>query len=158
MPSCKAKKLGKLSEKRYSSNLEVGSPTVSGGFVRLVCRAKKPLGEGARAYGGRVKAPLCNPTGKWSHPVYGEMEITTSDIAECVHHVRNDLPITAGHDHGMSGGELTVIGCLKELIDRGVNGLYAVVTGLLSISCMCSRPAAVGKVCATTPTTPFDRF
>jgi hypothetical protein len=30
-----------------------GSPTVSGGFVRLVYRAKKPLGEGAPAYGCR---------------------------------------------------------------------------------------------------------
>ncbi len=50
------------------------------------------------------------PTGKWNHPAYGEMEINSADIAEFVKNfkanVRNDLPITQGHDNGMSGGEL----------------------------------------------------
>jgi len=71
------------------------------------------------------------PTGKWQHPVYGEMEITSAHIAEFVKNfkdkVRKDLPITAGHDNGMNGGELEAIGWFKELIDRGVKGLYAVV-------------------------------
>jgi phage I-like protein len=71
------------------------------------------------------------PTGKWDHPVYGEMEITPADIAEFVKNfrdkVRLDLRITAGHDNGMSGGELPAIGWFKELYDRGVNGLYAFV-------------------------------
>jgi phage I-like protein len=71
------------------------------------------------------------PTGKWDHPVYGEMEITSADIAEFVKNfkdkVRLDLRITAGHDNGMSGGELPAIGWFKELYDRGVNGLYAFV-------------------------------
>ncbi len=71
------------------------------------------------------------PTGKWDHPAYGEMEITSDDIAEFVRNfkdrVRLDLRITAGHDNGMSGGELPAIGWFKELIDRGVNGLWAVV-------------------------------
>lgn len=71
------------------------------------------------------------PTGAWEHPVYGEMEITSADIAEFVQNfkdrVRKDLRITAGHDNGMSGGELPAIGWFKELIDRGVKGLYAVV-------------------------------
>ena len=71
------------------------------------------------------------PTGKWMHPVYGEMEITSADIAEFVQNfkdkVRLDLPITAGHDNGMSGGELPAIGWFTDLIDRGVNGLNAVV-------------------------------
>ena len=66
------------------------------------------------------------PTGKWSHPVYGEMEITSQHIAEFIQNfrdkVRKDLPITQGHDNGMSRGELPVIGCFKELIDRGVRG------------------------------------
>src|SRR5207244_559163 len=38
------------------------------------------------------------PTGKWDHPVYGEMEITSADIAKFVENfkakVRNDLPIS----------------------------------------------------------------
>lgn len=71
------------------------------------------------------------PTGKWDHPAYGEMEITTADIKEFIANfkakVRRDIPITAGHDNGMSGGELPAIGWFKELYDRGVNGLYAVV-------------------------------
>jgi hypothetical protein len=45
------------------------------------------------------------PTGKWDHPVYGEMEITPADIAEFVQNfsrgVRRDIPITQGHDNGM---------------------------------------------------------
>jgi phage I-like protein len=71
------------------------------------------------------------PTGKWQHPNYGEMEITSATVSEFVQNfkdmVRRDLPITAGHDNGMNGGELEAIGWFKELIDRGVNGLYAVV-------------------------------
>lgn len=71
------------------------------------------------------------PTGKWNHPVYGEMEITSAHVAEFIQNfrdkVRKDLPITAGHDNGFNGGELRAIGWFKELIDRGVNGLFAVV-------------------------------
>src|SRR4051812_32904319 len=71
------------------------------------------------------------PTGEWKHPVYGNMEITPGDIAQFVENFktgpRNDIPITAGHDNGMSGGELPAIGWFKELYDRGVNGLWAVV-------------------------------
>lgn len=71
------------------------------------------------------------PTGKWDHPYFGEIVIDTEDVAEFVtnfkNKVRNDLPITAGHDNGMSGGELPAIGWFRELIDRGVKGLYAVV-------------------------------
>lgn len=71
------------------------------------------------------------PVGEWDHPVYGEMKITTDDIKEFIQNfkdkIRRDLPITAGHDNGMSGGELPAIGWFVDLIDRGVNGLYAVV-------------------------------
>lgn len=71
------------------------------------------------------------PTGKWMHPMYGEMEITPAEIAKFVEnfkaHVRKDLPITAGHNNGMNGGELPAVGWFKDLIDRGVKGLYAVV-------------------------------
>lgn len=71
------------------------------------------------------------PTGKWQHPVYGEMEITPADIKEFVQNfkdkVRRSIPITAGHDNGMSGGELPAIGWFREVYDRGVNGLWAYV-------------------------------
>jgi phage I-like protein len=71
------------------------------------------------------------PTGKWQHPAYGEMEITTADIKEFVQNfkdkVRRDIPITAGHDNGMNGGELPAIGWFREVYDRGVNGLWAYV-------------------------------
>ena len=72
------------------------------------------------------------PTGKWQHPIYGEMEITSAHVAEFVQNfkdkVRLKIPITAGHDNGMSGGELPAVGWFEELIDRGVKGLYAVVS------------------------------
>jgi phage I-like protein len=68
------------------------------------------------------------PTGKWKHPVYGEMEITPAHIAEFVQNFKNkvrlDIPINAGHDNGMSGGELRAIGWFTDAIDRGVNGLW----------------------------------
>src|SRR5215212_105034 len=68
------------------------------------------------------------PVGKWEHPVYGEMEITPAHIAEFVKNfkdkVRLDIPINAGHDNGMSGGELPAIGWFTDVEDRGVNGLW----------------------------------
>ena len=69
------------------------------------------------------------PTGKWNHPYYGEFEITPKMISQmCAYFkegVRKDIPITPGHDNGMSGGELPAVGWFKELIDKGVDGLYA---------------------------------
>ena len=74
------------------------------------------------------------PTGKWNHPAYGEMEITPADITEMKRNfddgVRLDLPITAGHDNGMSGGELPAVAWYGELIDKGVNGLWSTVDWL----------------------------
>lgn len=71
------------------------------------------------------------PTGKWDHPAYGEMEITSKEIAQFVQNfkdkVRLDIPITAGHDNGMNGGELPAIAWFKELEDRGVSGLWGIV-------------------------------
>lgn len=71
------------------------------------------------------------PCGVWDHPAYGLMEITPTNISEFVQNfnagIRRDLPITAGHDNGMSGGELPAIGWFKELINRGQEGLYAKV-------------------------------
>jgi hypothetical protein len=68
------------------------------------------------------------PTGKWDHPAYGEMEITSAHIAEFVKNfkdkVRLKIPITQGHDNGMSGGELPAVGWFTDVIDRGVNGLW----------------------------------
>lgn len=71
------------------------------------------------------------PCGVWDHPSYGLIEITPENISEIVNNfnakVRLDLPITAGHDNGMSGGELPAIGWFRTLIDRGIRGLYGTV-------------------------------
>lgn len=74
------------------------------------------------------------PTGTWDHPAYGEMAIDSKAIAQFVQNfkdkVRLKIPITAGHDTGMGGGEygeLPAIGWFTELIDRGVNGLWGAV-------------------------------
>jgi phage I-like protein len=71
------------------------------------------------------------PVGEWNHPAYGEMKITVEDIGEFIENfnkgIRKDLPITAGHDNGMSGGELPAVGWFVGLINRGGNGLYAAV-------------------------------
>src|SRR5215217_1668458 len=68
------------------------------------------------------------PVGKWDHPAYGEMEITSAHIAEFVRNfkdkVRLAIPITQGHDNGMSGGELPAVGWFTDVEDRGVNGLW----------------------------------
>jgi hypothetical protein len=59
------------------------------------------------------------------------MIIAAADIAQFKKNfddgVRQDIPIAAGHDKGMSGGELPAVGWFKEAIDRGVNGLYCTV-------------------------------
>lgn len=71
------------------------------------------------------------PIGAWEHPEYGPMEITSEHIDEFIKNfkdkVRRDIPITAGHDNGMSGGELPAIGWFKELFSQGVRGLFATV-------------------------------
>lgn len=74
------------------------------------------------------------PTGTWDHPAYGEMEIDSAAIRQFVQNfkdkVRLKIPITAGHDTGMGGGEygeLPAIGWFTELVDRGVNGLWGAV-------------------------------
>lgn len=71
------------------------------------------------------------PTGEWAHPVYGPMVITAADITQFKQNfddgIRRDIPITAGHDNGMSGGELPAVGWFKEAIDRGTGGLYCTV-------------------------------
>lgn len=71
------------------------------------------------------------PTGKWTHWSGSEFEITPDTVKGIIQAfrdgVRKDIPITAGHDNGMSGGELPAVGWFKDLIDRGVKGLYGIV-------------------------------
>lgn len=59
------------------------------------------------------------PIGVWSHPYFGELKITRDDCDEMVRNfnegVKNDLPITAGHDNGMNGGELPAVAWYGEL-------------------------------------------
>jgi phage I-like protein len=71
------------------------------------------------------------PCGEWNHASYGPMKIAPADIAEMKKNfddgVRLDVPITAGHDNGMSGGELPAVAWFTELIDKGYEGLWAKV-------------------------------
>ena len=68
------------------------------------------------------------PTGEWEHWTGETFEITSDTVAAMVANfkdgARKDIPITAGHDFG---NESPAIGWFKELIDRGVNGVYALV-------------------------------
>lgn len=70
------------------------------------------------------------PMGEWDHPMYGPMKIGQKEVAEFKHNfdnnVRLNLPITAGHDNGMSGGELPAIGWFKDIMERA-DGLWGVV-------------------------------
>jgi hypothetical protein len=49
------------------------------------------------------------PTGKWEDPIYGEIEITPANITEFVKSFNAglDIPITQGHDNGISGRRIT---------------------------------------------------
>ncbi|WP_035648698.1 phage protease [Bradyrhizobium sp. ORS 285] len=71
------------------------------------------------------------PCGEWEHPLYGSMKITPADITEMKKNfddgIRLDLPITAGHDNGMSGGELPAVAWYGEVQDRGEDGLWTTV-------------------------------
>lgn len=68
------------------------------------------------------------PTGKWNHPAYGPMVIESSDITQFKKNfdagLRRDIPITEGHE---TFDEKPAIGWFKELIDKGVHGLFATV-------------------------------
>jgi len=69
------------------------------------------------------------PVGEWNHPQYGKIKITEKDIAEFVKNfndgVRNDIPITEGHAN--MGETKPAIGWFKKLINKGRDGLWAVV-------------------------------
>ena len=71
------------------------------------------------------------PVGKWNHPNYGPITISREDIAQFKENfdngLRKGIPITEGHDHGFGSGELPAVGWFTDLIDRGANGLYAIV-------------------------------
>lgn len=66
------------------------------------------------------------PIGRWNHPVYGVLTITSEDIAEFKENfdkgLRKQIPITEGHE---VMDEKPAIGWFTELIDRGGNGLFA---------------------------------
>ncbi len=69
------------------------------------------------------------PVGFWKHPVYGDIKITEDDISEFEKNfnqgVRNDLPITEGHAQGNE--TKPAIGWFKKLINKGRDGLWALV-------------------------------
>lgn len=66
--------------------------------------------------------------GKWNHPFYGPIIIEPQDIAQFKMNfdagVRRDIPITEGHE---TMDEKPAIGWFKELIDKGTEGLWAVM-------------------------------
>ncbi len=68
------------------------------------------------------------PVGRWNHPAYGPIVITREDISEFKANFDKDLrkgiPITEGHE---VMDEKPAMGWFKELIDRGANGLYAII-------------------------------
>lgn len=68
------------------------------------------------------------PVGKWNHPTYGKMEITADDIDQFIQHfdqgLRKGIPITEGHE---VADEKPAVGWFKKLINKGAEGLYAVV-------------------------------
>ena len=68
------------------------------------------------------------PVGEWDHPAYGQMKITEKDIAEFVENfdagLRNDIPINEGHE---VMDEKPAIGWFKQLVNKGSDGLWAVV-------------------------------
>src|SRR5688572_10161682 len=84
------------------------------------------------AEGGEPPAEIqILPVGSWDHPFYGKFSITEQDIEEYKQtfdgNVRRDISINAGHDNGMSGGELPAVGWFKELINKGSDGLWATI-------------------------------
>ncbi len=69
------------------------------------------------------------PVGTWKHPAYGKIEISEKDIKEFIKNfdsdIRKELPITEGHSVGEQ--ELPAIGWFKQLINKGREGLWAIV-------------------------------
>ncbi len=69
------------------------------------------------------------PYGTWDHPQYGEITIDEEALEEFQRNfevgVRNDIPITEGHSVG--GEEKPAVGWFKDLINKGRQGLWAVV-------------------------------
>jgi cation transport regulator ChaB len=69
------------------------------------------------------------PKGKWSHPVYGMISIDEKDLNDFKENfegnIRKELPITEGHSVGEE--EKPAIGWFKKVINKGRDGLWAVV-------------------------------
>ncbi len=69
------------------------------------------------------------PYGFWNHPTYGKIEITQKNLKDFVENfekgIRRDLPITEGHI--INEEEKPAIGWFKKLINKGREGLWAIV-------------------------------
>jgi len=67
--------------------------------------------------------------GTWKHPVYGKIKISEKDIDDFVKNfdskVRRDIAITEGHPVGED--EKPAIGWFRQLLNKGRDGLWAVV-------------------------------
>jgi cation transport regulator ChaB/phage I-like protein/predicted RNA-binding Zn-ribbon protein involved in translation (DUF1610 family) len=69
------------------------------------------------------------PVGNWKHPSYGKIEIKENDLDNFIQNfnngVRKGIPITEGHSVGEE--EKPAIGWFKELVNKGRDGLWAIV-------------------------------
>lgn len=67
------------------------------------------------------------PVGKWKHNDYGDMKVTKDDIKQFANNfkLRKGVPITKGH--AKMGEELPAVGWFKKLINKGSDGLWAIV-------------------------------
>ena len=69
------------------------------------------------------------PFGLWKHPLYGKIKIKESEMTEFIKNfdngIRKDLPITEGHSVGEE--EKPAIGWFRELVNKGRDGLWAVI-------------------------------
>ena len=82
------------------------------------------------SYDGKKESEMqILPFGVWNHPAYGEIKINKSALDEFVENfndnLRRDLPITEGHEVGEE--EKPAIGWFRKLINKGSEGLWAVV-------------------------------
>jgi len=87
---------------------------------RLIFQSKVEFAEGKPP-----KEIQILPVGKWDHPRYGVIAITTDDIKEFKDNfdkkIRKDIPITQGHE---SFDEKPAIGWFIKVEDRGDQGLW----------------------------------
>ena len=79
---------------------------------------------------GKGEIQLLQP-GRWDHPAYGMVEITTETLNDFVNNFKknlrahsNTVGLPVDEEHNTTGG---AVGWIKKLINRGSEGLFAIV-------------------------------